>query len=275
MLSTRDTLLKIRAVRNIQQICRAMKTVSSIKLRKAEERIIAARPYAATLQMMAARLAGVDSTHPLLEVRDVRRTGIIAISADKGLAGSYNTTLIREASRLVRAQDDALTIPIGRKVADAFRKSGFATDMTISPIGTTPEFRTFAALADRVGAQYTQQACDRVYLIYSRYGGGITTQQLLPIVPDPGEEVFADFIAEPNPEAILDQLLPRYLRTQIFTAVLSAVAAEHAARVAAMSLATENAEDLISQLTMDYNKSRQSAITLELGDIVGAAEALR
>ncbi len=275
MLSTRDIQRKIRTVRNIQQICRAMKTVSSIKLRKAEERIRAARPYADALAAVVARLAGDDVTHPLLEQRDVRRAGVVAISADKGLAGSYNTNVVREALRLVRAQPDTLTVPIGRKMADTFRKLGFPTEAVISPVGPTPEFRTYAALADQIGEAYIAGTVDRVQLIFTQFNVGIVTQQLLPIVPQAGDEAYRDFIFEPGQELILEQLLPRYLRTLVYTAVLSAVAAEHAARVSAMSLATENADDLIGKLTMDYNKSRQAAITGELGDIVGAAEALR
>jgi F-type H+-transporting ATPase subunit gamma len=275
MLSTRDILRKIRTVRNIQQICRAMKTVSSIKLRKAEERIQAARPYADALADVVGSLGGGEATHPLLMQREVRRTGVVAISADKGLAGSYNTNIVREATRLVQAQGDALTVPIGRKMTDAFRKAGFPQYTAISPIGATPEFRTYAALADGIGAQYIAGVWDRVLLIYTQFNGGIVTQQLLPIVPQAGRDAYHDFLYEPSQERILEQLLPRYLRTLVYTAVLSSVAAEHAARVAAMSLATENAEELIATLTMDYNKSRQAAITGELGDIVGAAEALR
>lgn len=274
MLSTRDIQRKIRTVRNIQQICRAMKTVSSIKLRKAEERILAARPYADAMRGMVAGLTDGEVSHPLLAVRDVRRTLVIAISADKGLAGAYNTNLIRETLAVVRAQHEAVLLPIGRKIADVVRRMGLATEAVINPLGGEPQFRTFAVLADQVGQLYAREQIDRVVLIYSRFGGGIETQQLLPIVA-PEQGATGDAIYEPSPSAILEQLLPRYLRTMLYTAVLSAVAAEHAARVAAMSLATENADEVIGKLTMDYNKSRQSAITSELVDIVGAAESLR
>ena len=277
MQSTRDIKRKIRTVRNIQQICRAMKTVSSIKLRKAEERIMAARPYAEALRKMAINLGGssIDYPHPLLAVREVNSVAVVAISADKGLAGSFNANLIRDAINLVRSQPDAHVLPIGRKITDAFRRMNFAIDTAVSPLGNTPEFRTIAALADYIGSQYALAVWDRVELIYTQFGGRVTTMQLLPIEPPTGEEAAGDIIFEPDPGAILEQLLPRYLRTQLYTAVLSSVAAEHAARVAAMSLATENADELITKLTMDYNKSRQSTITNELTDIVGSAEALR
>ena len=276
MLSTRDIQRKIRTVRNIQQICRAMKTVSSIKLRKAEERILAARPYADALRAMVMNLGDIgDIEHPLLATRDVERAGVVAISADKGLAGSFNTNVVRDASNLVRARQQVRTIPIGRKMTDAFRRNGFVIDTAFSPIGSAPEFGEFAALADYIGDRYLQGVWDRVELVYTQYGGRVVILQLLPIIPPEEEELPKDFIFEPSPAVILDQLLPRYLRTILYTAVLSSVASEHAARVSAMSLATENADELITSLTMEYNKSRQAMITNELTDIVGAAEALR
>ena len=275
MLSTRDIKRKIRSVRNIQQICRAMKTVSSIKLRKAEDRILAARPYAAALREITSRLREVDYSHPLLDVHDeVLTTGVVAISADKGLAGSYNTTIIRETLATVR-EYQAEVITIGRKVTEAMRRQQFTVESALSPLGNTPDFRVIAALADHIGELYATHRWDRVFLVYTPFGERITRQQLLPIVTPEEEEVSGEFIYEPNPPAVLDLLLPRYLRTQLYTAVLSANAAEHAERVAAMSLATENADELINSLTMQYNKSRQATITSELSDIVGAAEALR
>lgn len=276
MLSTRDIQRKIRTVRNIQQICRAMKTVSSIKLRKAEERILAARPYSDALRAMVMKLGNIaDLQHPLLESRDVITSGIVGISADKGLAGSFNTNVVRDATNLVKARQQVITIPIGRKMADAFRRNQFTIASAISPMGTAPEFSEIAALADYIGDSFICGRMDRVELVYSQYGGRVSILQLLPILPPSDEDTPADFIFEPNPKVILEQLLPRYLRTILFTAVLSSIAAEHAARVSAMSLATENADDLISRLTMEYNKSRQATITNELTDIVGAAEALR
>ncbi|HEY3377392.1 MAG TPA: ATP synthase F1 subunit gamma [Armatimonadota bacterium] len=276
MLSTRDIQRKIRTVRNIQQICRAMKTVSSIKLRKAEERILAARPYADALRTMVMRIGqSVDYPHPLLQARDISRYGVVAISADKGLAGSFNANLLRDAVNLVKSREQVRVVSVGRKVTDAFRRQEFEVDTAVSPLGNAPEFRAIAALADHIGDQFIQGVWDRVDLIFTQFGGRVETLQLLPIVPPNEGPISGDVIFEPSPVTILDQLLPRYLRTVLYTAVLSSVAAEHAARVAAMSLATENADDLINRLTMDYNKSRQATITGELTDIVGAVEALK
>jgi len=274
MLSTRDIRRKIRTVQNIQQICKAMKTVASVKLRKAEERYRHAQPYAGALRRVVASLGGVQAGHPLLETREVKRSGVVAISADKGLAGSYNASIVREAVALARSVGDVGVAPIGRRINDAFRRLGFTMEGGLSPLGSEPEYRGIAALADHIGNLYIQGVWDRVYLVYHRFGERVVTEQLLPI-ESLGEEAGGDFIFEPSPAIILEQLLPRYLRTLLFTAVLSAAAAEHAARVAAMALASDNAEDVIDTLTMDYNKSRQAAITRELGDIVGASEAMR
>jgi F-type H+-transporting ATPase subunit gamma len=274
MESTRDIQRKIRTVRNIQQICRAMKTVSSIKLRKSEERVRATEPYTNALRGIIQRLSAGEASHPYLEARDVRHTVVVVISGDKGLAGSYNANLIRQAAREVGRLSNVEAITIGRKVTDAFTRTDMAVNYSVSPMGT-PEFRTYAALADYIGERYAHGVWDRVELVYTTVGGAVVTEQLLPVRAPEGVQIYGDVIYEPNPTAILDQLLPRYLRTILYTAVLSAVAAEHAARVAAMSLASENAEEMIDRLTMDYNKSRQAAITRELTDIVGAASALR
>ncbi len=276
MLSPRDIQRKIRTVRNIQQICRAMKTVSSIKLRKAQEAITAASPYAEALREIVSRLScGGECSHPLLQVHHPEtHYGIVAISSDKGMAGSYNANLIRSATNQVHQKDDVIVFPIGRKVTDAFRRTNMAIDTSITPLGN-PSFNVVAALADHISELYTSGKLDHVNLVYTKFGYGLHTTQLLPIIPPDDNDASESYIFEPSPEEIIESILPRYLRTVLFTAVLSSVAAEHAARVASMSLATENADELIDRLTMEYNKSRQSGITSDLTDIVGAAEALR
>lgn len=275
MQSPRDIRKKIRAVRNIQQICRVMRTVASVKLREAEARILAARPYDEALRKMVERLGGTDCGHPLLEHRPViAHTGIIAVSADKGLAGSFNTNVVREALAQLQTVPGARAITIGRKVSEAVRRNEIETIASIAPLGNGADYAIIAALADHVGQLYIDGAVDRVELVYTRFGGSVITTRVLPIEPPAGVEPVGSVLYEPSQEAILDQLLPRYLRTMIYTAVLSSVAAEHAARVTAMSLATENADDLIHSLTLQYNKSRQAGITGDLTDIVGAVEAM-
>ncbi|MEI6520737.1 MAG: ATP synthase F1 subunit gamma [bacterium] len=279
MLSTRDIQRKIRTVINIQKITKAMKTVSNIKLRKAEERIRAASPYADALRGLVSRLDASDSNHPLMQRRNVQNVLVIAISADKGLAGSYNSTIIKEAVATAKKWESENITPqmltVGRKVSDSIRRHGYEINSTLSPLGSSPEFSTIAALADYVGQLYIEQKIDHVDLIYTRFGEKVVNIKLLPLEQPKDEEPAGNYLYEPNPEEIIEALLPRYLRTMLFTAVISSVASEHAARVAAMSLATENADEMITDLTLEYNKSRQAAITTELGDIVGAAEALR
>ncbi len=279
MLSTRDIQRKIRTVINIQKITKAMKTVSNIKLRKAEERIKAASPYADALRGLVSRLDASDFNHPLMQNRDVKNVLIVAISADKGLAGSYNSNIIKEsviaAKKWGNDGKNVQIITVGRKVTDSMRRNGYDINTTISPLGSHPEFSTIAALADDIGKLYIDEKVDHVELVYTRFGEKAVNIQLLPLETPKEDEPTGAYLYEPNSEQILDAILPRYLRTTLFTAVISSVASEHAARVAAMSLATENADEMITDLTLEYNKSRQAAITTELGDIVGAAEALR
>jgi F-type H+-transporting ATPase subunit gamma len=279
MLSTRDIQRKIRTVINIQKITKAMKTVSNIKLRKAEERIKASGPYADALRGLVSRLDAGDSNHPLLRTRDIKNVLIVSVSADKGLAGSYNSTIIKETVASAKKWESQgvapLMITIGRKVTDSIRRSGYTVQTTLSPLCSHPEFSIISALADHIGQLYTEEKVDYVELIYTRFGEKAVNIPLLPLLPPTDEEPTGNYLFEPNSEEILQELLPRYLRTMLFTAVISSVASEHAARVAAMSLATENADEMITDLTLEYNKSRQAAITTELGDIVGAAEALR
>jgi len=278
MLSTRDIKRKIRTVRSIQQITQAMKTVSSIKLRRAEQRIRAARPYAEQLSLLLGRLAAGELEHPFLVPRPVQAAGLVLITADKGLAGSFNANLVRAAVLRLRELPNPGVITLGRRGTDAMRRLGFRVQGSLSPLGAEPRAAEVAPLADQVGELYLAGVWDQVEVVYAHYYGGtrvaVVTQQLLPVVRPAQVERVGEYIYEPAPEALLALLMPRYLRTQVHTAVLDSLASEHAARVTAMTLATDNAEDLIGQLTVQYNKARQSAITRELLDIVLAAEAL-
>jgi F-type H+-transporting ATPase subunit gamma len=277
MRSTRDIKRKIGSVRNIEKICRAMKTVSSMKAIKAGERDRSARPYADALADMAARLIPAGYVHPLTEVRDVHFSLIVAIGADKGLAGSYNSKVIREAWKMISERKRVQTIPIGRKVVEAFRRLECDVESAVSPLGGKPAYSVFAALADHIGALFTQKVWDEVYLIHTLPGGRVIADRILPIVMKARkpERASEELLFEPAIREIISEMLPRYLRTLLCTAVLASVAAEHLARTSAMALATDNTQEMVSHLTVEYNKSRQANITRELSDIVGAAEALR
>jgi len=277
MLSTRDIKRKIRSVRSIEQITQAMKTVSSIKLRKAEQRIRAARPYADRLTEMLGALAAGEAEHPFLVARPVARAGVVLISADKGLAGSFNANVIRLAAEQMRKLPQASAVTVGRRGTDAFRRMGMPVQGTLPLLGAEPRSADVAPVADLVGSLFLSGQWDAVHLVYSSFRGGakveVVSRQILP-VPRPEGRVGGEMIYEPSMQALLGLLMPRYLRTAIFTAVLDSVASEHASRVTAMTLASENAEEMINNLTLQYNKARQATITRELIDIVGAAEAL-
>jgi F-type H+-transporting ATPase subunit gamma len=276
MLSTRDVKRKIRTVRNIEQICRAMKTVASIKLRRADTLIRAARPYADKMAAILESLGAVEIEHPLLEHRAVRTTGIIAISADRGLCGSYNANVIRRAQLAVGSAAHPQLITIGRKASDFLRRAGCEVRDRLSPLGDEVDFGRLARAADLAAQLYADRQWDAVDIIYTRFVRGqqspVVQERLLPVARRP--EAPREFIYEPSAPRLLDQLLPRLIRTRLWAAVLDAKAAEHEARVTAMTLATDNAQEMIDSLTLQYNKARQAAITGELLDIVGTAEAL-
>jgi len=253
-----------------------MRTVASVKLRHAQARIRGARPYADKMAEVLASLGAAQVPHPLLDVRPVRVTGIVAISADRGLCGSYNANVIRAVAGTVYDATRAEIIPLGRKVSDFCRRAQYTVRGRLSPLGDEPGFPAVAGMADRAAEFYAVREWDEVLLVYTRFTSGqqgrVVTERLLPVEVPAGTP--RRFIFEPNAETLLDELLPRYVRTRVWTAVLDAAASEHAARVQAMSLASENARDLIGSLTLEYNKARQAAITGELLDIVGTAEAL-
>ena len=279
MLSTRDIKRKIRTVQNVEKICRAMKTVSSVKLRRAQQRIQGARPYADHMADLLHRVAAAGAQHPFLQPRPVNAVGFVVITADKGLAGAFNVNVTRAAARAWEAAPKASLITIGRKGTAFFARRDYPAERALSPMGSEPDFLEVASLADTAGQLFLDGTWDQVRLIYTAFRGGsrteVTDTQILPIEPPQEVSGPLDIICEPPAEQILGRLLPRYLRTIVFTAVLDSVAAEHAARLAAMTQATNNAEDMIRLLTLDFNKARQAGITGELLDIVGAAEALR
>jgi len=276
MLSTRDVKRKIRSVRNIEQITRAMKTVASVKLRRAEARIRAARPYADKMAQMLASLGAVEIEHPLLQQRPVRTVGLVIIGADRGLCGSYNHNVMRRAAVAALAAPKVELMPLARKAADFARRSKQIVREGLARLGDEPKFAEVSAVADQAAGLYAAGAWDAVELVYTRYWGGqqsqVVAERLLPMAPPQGAP--REFIFEPPAPVLLEALLPRFIRTRVWAAVLDAQASEHAARMIAMTLATDNAGEMIDSLTLEYNKARQASITRELLDIVGTAEAL-
>ncbi len=274
MIPLREIKRKIRSVRNIEQICRAMKTVASIRLRRAQERLERTRPYRTRIASLAARMAAVSQDHPFLQPREARRQGVVLITSDRGLCGGYNANAVRRALAL-GTPDQLAAIAVGRKGRGHLARRGYQIVDSLVPLGGEPDAAAVAQLADRLGARYQEGELDQVILVYARFLGGTRADLVADVVVPvrTGQPTLENAIFEPAPPYLLPGLMRRYLQAQLLGAVLEASASEHAARVAAMTAATDNAEEMIADLILDYNQARQAAITKELTEIVGAAEA--
>jgi F-type H+-transporting ATPase subunit gamma len=287
MATLRDIRRRIRSVQSTQKITRAMKLVAAAKLRRAQERILTARPYAGKMAELLGNLvsaAGSDGApHPLLERREGPRRQIVVITADRGLAGAFNSNIIRHALPFIREsrQPDVTLVVVGRKGRDFYRRRPWAIKRQMVGFWDRLAFSHAQELADFFMQQYRDGEVDEVHLVYSEFRSVAVQrplrQQLLPIPRgEAGAEGSpADYIYEPSPEAILGDLLPRHVRTQVFRALMESLAGEYGARMTAMEAATKNASEMIDVLTIQYNKARQEKITKELLDIVGGAEALK
>ena len=289
MPTLRDIQRRIRSVQSTQKITRAMKLVAAAKLRRAQERILAARPYAGKMSELLGNLvsaaSGNDETqHPLLEQRAGPRRQIVIITADKGLAGAFNANVIRRALEFVRQSNTAevTLVVVGRKARDFYRRRPWTIKRDMIGFWDRLAYAHAAELADYFMQQYLDGEVDEVYLVYNEFRSVAVQrpvrQQLLPIPRKAEGEAgtaAVDYLYEPNPKAILDQLLPRHVRTQVFRALMESLAGEYGARMTAMEAATKNAKEMIDVLTIQFNKARQEKITKELLDIVGGAEALK
>ncbi len=308
MATLRDIRRRIRSVQSTQKITRAMKLVAAAKLRRAQERILAARPYAMKMTELLGNLAGSvgAEAHPLLERREGPRRQIVIITADKGLAGAFNANIIRRSLELIRESSatDLTLVVVGRKGRDFFRRRPWRIARDMIGFWDRLALSHASELADGFMAQYLAGEVDEVHLIYNEFRS-VTVQrpvrqQLLPIVhvatpggggterafqkdafqgdafdTGPPAPIAVDYLYEPSPTAILGDLLPRHVRTQVYRALMESLAGEYGARMTAMEAATTNAKEMIEILTIQFNKARQEKITKELLDIVGGAEALR
>jgi F-type H+-transporting ATPase subunit gamma len=286
MATLRDIRRRIRSVESTQKITRAMKLVAAAKLRRAQERIVAARPYAAKMAELLGNLvsaAGEGAPHPLLEPRDGPRRQIVIITADRGLAGAFNSNIIRRAVEFIRQSDAAgvTLVVVGRKGRDFFRRRGHALKHEMLGFWDRLAYAHASELADYLMGQYLEGEVDEVHLFYNEFRSVAVQrpvrEQLLPIPRAASEDGAGavDYIYEPEPGVILGDLLPRHVRTQVFRALMESLAGEYGARMTAMEAATKNAKEMIGVLTIQYNKARQEKITKELLDIVGGAEALK
>jgi F-type H+-transporting ATPase subunit gamma len=282
MASQRDIRRRIGAVRNIKQITRAMQFVAASKLRRAQEATLASRPYSDKIDEVLADLAAVlgGEDHPLLAEREGGKRLIVLITTDRGLAGPLNTNTIRFAAReITQHQGDLSVVTVGRKGRDAMRRSRVPLEAHFAGFGDRPSFADVIPLARLVSDGFLDGSVSTVDIIFTRFVSTLVqrpaSDRLLPVEPTEDTEGIpgGQFIFEPNPAAVLTQLLPRYVATRLFQAVLESKASEESSRMVAMKNATENAEDLISDLTLSYNKVRQANITREMIEIATGAQA--
>ena len=283
MASQRDLRRRIRDVGRIKQITRAMQFVAASKLKRAQDSTLASRPYSQKLDEVLADLAAVLGTddHPLLAAREGGKRLLILITSDRGLAGPLNTNTIRFAARAIMDHTgDVTVVSIGRKGRDAMRRSRVPLEAHFAGFGDRPKFADVIPLARLVTDGFVGGEFSQIDIVYPRFVSTLvqrpTVEPLLPITPadDTAEGIPGNqFIFEPNPAAVLEQLLPRYVATRLFQAVLEAKASEESSRMVAMKNATENADDLIDEYTLAYNKVRQSNITREMIEIATGAQA--
>jgi F-type H+-transporting ATPase subunit gamma len=289
MPSLIDLRRRIRAVKNTQQITKAMKMVAASKLRRAQERIVNARPYAVQMQRVLSSVAArVDpSIHPLLNHRERRadsKTLVIVVTGDKGLCGSFNTNVIKGASAVIAEGPEPSVLGlVGRKGRDFFARRGF--DVLFEQVGIFQKlkYEDGRAIGKAAIDAFTSGNVDRVVLVYNEFKSVIShrlvADQLLPVTrrdvegaPEPAGQV--GYLFEPTPQQIFDELLPRYVEVQVYRALLESNAAFFAAQMTAMDTATKNSAEMIGGLTLYMNKVRQAAITREIIEVVSGAEAL-
>jgi len=275
-----DIRRRIRSVRNMQQITKAMKMVSAAKLRKAQLKLNAARPYARQLQGVLERLAQapVDVVHPLLRKRPVQKVVYVLITSDRGLCGGYNANLIRKTSGLIaETQQEVKLVTVGRKGRDFFRRGKIEFLAEFTGLGDDPTYNQAKEVAQEVVRLYEQGDADEVYILYTEFVTAMTQKpsqiKLLPIEQPEGKQG-KQYIFEPSAGEILNNLLPKYVETQIFRTILEGKASEQGARMTAMSSATDNAKDMIDKLSLAMNRARQAAITTEISEIVSGAASL-
>ncbi len=287
MPSLIDMRRRIRAVKNTQQITKAMKMVAASKLRRAQERVVATRPFAAQAKHVLASIAArVDqSTHPLLVQRPGVQTGstlLIVLTSDRGLCGSFNTNIVKSVGQFLRnnpGRQVSLGL-VGKKGREALGRRGFPIRFEYTALPKVISFAEAESVAQPAIEDFTNGVVDSVHLVYNEFKSVIAQklviEQLLPMAPIDAPEVAAtgvDYLYEPSPQRIFDELLPRLVEAQVLRALLESSAAEHAARMTAMDAATRNSAEMIEGLTLTMNKVRQAAITREIIEVVSGAQA--
>ncbi len=276
---------QIASVKNTQKITKAMEMVAASKMRKAQDRMAASKPYAGKMRQVISHLANAhpEYKHPFLEVRETKRVGYIIISTDRGLCGGLNINLFKTAlNAMTQWEESGVEIDmclIGSKAESFFKRLG-NTVSTINHIGDNPRLDELIGTVKVMLDSYMEGSLDRLYLVENEFVNSMTQQsrvsQLIPVQPAEDEELkhYWDYLYEPDSKEVLDGLLTRYIESQVYQAVVENIACEMSARMVAMKAATDNAGDMINELQLIYNKARQAAITQELSEIVSGAAAV-
>ncbi|NTU41997.1 MAG: ATP synthase F1 subunit gamma [Nitrospirales bacterium] len=289
MAGLKDIRKRITSVKSTRQITKAMKMVSAAKFRKAQTRMLEMRPYADKMASVLSSLAGsVDTGHPLMQQRPIKRVELVVLTSDRGLCAAFNTNVMKAAMRIIKEYSSSgieISITaIGKKASDLFKRRGIEVRQSWQGLSGRISYQNAQDIARDIIEGYTTEAFDEVILIYNEFRSAlvqkVSQMQLLPLTPVSTEgektaEERVDFLCEPSQQEVFDQLVPKNLDIQVFRALLESQASEEAARMTAMENATKAANDMIDALTLQYNKARQASITKELMDIVGGVEALK
>ncbi len=292
MATVQEIKRRVRSVQNTRKITRAMELVAAAKLRRAQTRIEAMRPYAERMQELMVGVARASTSLqglPLLQRRDVRKAAILPLTGDRGLAGAFNAQILREAFTIERRLGEESIEPhwivAGKKGASTLRFRRYEVGQAWTGFSDSPRYADAQAIAHHIAELYSEQEVDRVVVIYNHFESALTqrvvAQEVLPIPEsllegddDQSQALLGDFIYEPEPEQILERLLPVYVETELYRALLESAASEQGARMTAMRNASKNAGELIDSLTLQMNRARQAEITQEILEVVAGADAL-
>lgn len=282
---TREIKRRIKSIKNTRQITKAMKMVAAAKLRRAQERAESSRPYSDKIKEVISSIAAgtKDFSHPMLEDRPIKKTGYLVMSSDRGLAGGYNANVLRLVLNTIKqrhkSENEYMVFVIGKKGRDFFRKRKLPIVEEVTGISDNPTLVEIQDIAGKAIGMFANQSVDELILFYNRFDSAIqqtpVEKKLLPLQ---SEDVLSGQVTtyeyEPSSDVVLEELLPKYAETLIYSALLDAKASEYGARMTAMGNATDNATELIDSLTLQYNRARQAAITQEIAEIVAGANAL-
>ncbi|MGX2947486.1 F0F1 ATP synthase subunit gamma [Frederiksenia canicola] len=288
MAGAKEIRTKIASVRNTQKITKAMEMVAASKMRKTQERMSASRPYSESIRRVISHIAkgNVEYKHPFLTPREVKKVGYLVVSTDRGLCGGLNINLFKMVLNELKVQDDkgvkSVVGLIGNKAISFFQSVGVEIKAHVSGLGDAPTMEDLVGIVNGMINRYREGEIDEVYVVYNTFVNTMsqkpTLQKLLPLPTLADDHLEStgswDYLYEPNPKALLDSLLVRYLESQVYQAIVDNLASEQAARMVAMKAATDNAGNLINELQLVYNKARQASITNELNEIVAGAAAI-